>query len=167
MPKKGGKKGKKGPALVTDAEALKPFDVNLRDIIATPLGVECTVVGVKDGALMLQWPGGLISPATPAPSTVHSVQDLGRFGYHKRPQSAHIQRTIDEREHALYEHRRYDKPLPLTARINLPLGKQGIARGKTGLDGTQRYEAFQAYLKDPSAPRPSSAPAGKGAPKKK
>ena len=61
MPKKGGKKGKKGPALVTDAASLAPFNVNVRDIIATPLGVETTVVGVKDGALMVMWPGGLVT----------------------------------------------------------------------------------------------------------
>ena len=70
MPKKkGGKKGKKGPSLVTDAEALRPFDVNVRDIISTPLGVETTVVGVKDGALMVQWPGGLISARASRAST--------------------------------------------------------------------------------------------------
>ena len=167
MPKKGGKKGKKGPALVTDAASLAPFNVNVRDIIATPLGVETTVVGVKDGALMVMWPGGLVTAATCAPSKAHNAQELSVFGYNKRPASAHIERSINEREQALYEHRRYDKPLPLTARINLPLGKKGVARGKTGLDGTDKYEAFQAYLRDPLAPRAGSAPAGKDAKKKK
>ena len=65
--KKGGKKGKKGPALVVDENALRPFDVSMNDLIATPLGVECTVAGVKDGMLMLKWPGGTIS--TPLPHT--------------------------------------------------------------------------------------------------
>jgi len=168
MPKKkGGKKGKKGPTLVTDAESLRPFDCNVRDIIETPLGVTCEVVGVKDGALMIKWPGGLVGPATCAPTKVKTAADLTVFGYNKRPQSAHIERSIAERENALYNHRRYDKPLPPTARINLPLGKKGVERGATGLDGTQRYEAFQAYLKDPSAPRPGSAPAGKAPAKKK
>ena len=63
-----GKKGKgKAPAFLTDAEALKPFDCDVRDIIKTPLGVTATVVGVKDGSLWLEWPGGIVSPASPAP----------------------------------------------------------------------------------------------------
>ena len=69
--KKGGKKGKgKGPAFLFTPEALAPFNVAVNDIVATPLGVQCTVHGVKDGSLYLKWPGGLISPATPAPAKV-------------------------------------------------------------------------------------------------
>ena len=115
MPKKKGKKGK--VALLTDAVSLAPFDVAVRDIISTPLGVQCTVVGVMNGALYLQWPGGLVSPATAAPQKVHDKAGLEAYGYNKRPQSAHIQRSIDEREKALYEHRRYGAHTP---RIGLP-----------------------------------------------
>ena len=69
MPKKGGKKGKKGKVeFLNTPEALAPFNVGPRDIIATPLGVQAEVHGVMNGALYLKWPGGLISPATPAPS---------------------------------------------------------------------------------------------------
>ena len=51
------------------ATALAPFGFSsVNDIVATPLGVQCTVHGVKEGALFLKWPGGLISPATCAPS---------------------------------------------------------------------------------------------------
>ena len=93
-----GKKGKgKGPAFLDTPEALAPFEVNVRDIIATPLGVQATVVGVKDGSLWLQWPGGIISPASPAPQKAKSKVELESFGYARRPQSAHIQRSIDER----------------------------------------------------------------------
>lgn len=107
MPKKGGKKGKKGkaPPLDVSPEALSIFGVALGDMIATPLGVQCTVVGVRDGALFLQWPGGIISAATPAPQQAGDKKGLEAFGYHRRPESAHIQRRIDERERQLYDHR--------------------------------------------------------------
>ena len=78
-------------------EALAPFDVNVRDIIQTPLGVQATVVGVRDGALWLQWPGGIVSPATPQPEQAASKEKLLEFGYARRPESAHVQRSIDER----------------------------------------------------------------------
>ena len=94
MPKKG--KGKKVEFL-TDATALAPFDVQMRDMIATPLGVQCTVIGVRDGALWLEWPGGIQSPASPAPAKAKSKSELETYGYVRRPQSAHIQRSIDER----------------------------------------------------------------------
>lgn len=152
----GKKKGKKGKVeyLVTP-EALAPFGVGARDIIATPLGVECTVVGVMNGALYLQWPGGLISPATTAPQKVQNKAGLEMYGYHKRPQSAHIQRSIDEREEALYQHRRYGKAAPKTAQFRLPLGPNGA-------QGSQRFSAYQQELTNPgSVLRPSTAPAKK------
>ena len=46
------------------------------DIIATPLGVQCTVVGVKDGSLYLKWPGNIVSAATCAPQKVHDKTGL-------------------------------------------------------------------------------------------
>lgn len=143
MPK--GKKGKKGKVeyLVTP-EALAPFNVKARDIMATPLGVECTVVGVRDGSLYLQWPGGLVSPATPAPGRVHNQQALEAYGYHVRPQSAHIQRSIDERENALYQHRRYGKPPPATAQYRLPLGPNGA-------QGSVRYSAYAQEVANPGS----------------
>ena len=117
-----GKKGKgKAPAFLTDAEALKPFDCDVRDIIKTPLGVTATVVGVKDGSLWLEWPGGIVSPASPAPAKAKSKEDLATFGYSRRPPSAHIQRSIDERLRAQYQARRYGAPPPRTAAIRLPL----------------------------------------------
>ena len=73
MPKKG--KGK-GPAFLDTPEALAPFEVSVRDIIKTPLGVQATVVGVKEGALWLQWPGGIISPASPAPQKAKTKAEL-------------------------------------------------------------------------------------------
>jgi len=158
MPKKKGKKGKKVDYLTT-AAALAPFDVQPRDIVATPLGVQATVVGVHNGSLYLQWPGGLISPATAAPQKVHDKAGLEAYGYYRRPQSAHIQRSIDERERALYEHRRYGKPPPPTAQYKLPLGPHG-ANGSA---------PFAAYLMETANPgsvlRPNTAPT-KG-PKKK
>ena len=94
MGKKG--KGKKVDFLV-DEEALKPFDLAMGDIVATPLGVTATVIGVKEGALWLNWPGGIQSPASPAPQNTKNKADLATYGYNRRPQSAHIQRSIDER----------------------------------------------------------------------
>jgi hypothetical protein len=181
MAKKKGK-GKK-VEYNTSAAALAPFDVGARDIVATPLGVECTVVGVYNGALYLQWPGGLISPATAAPQKVHDKTGLEAYGYHRRPQSAHIQRSIDEREQALYDHRRYGagreatqlpplrgarpltavcalhsctgKAAPPTAQFRLPLGPHGA-------QGTQQYAAYAMEQANPgSVLRPATAPAKK------
>ena len=94
MGKKG--KGKKVEFLV-DEEALKPFDVAVNDIIDTPLGVSATVIGVRDGALWPNWPGGIQSPASPAPTKARNKAEIETYGYYRRPVSAHIQRSIDER----------------------------------------------------------------------
>ena len=159
--KKGGKKGKgKGPAFLFTPEALAPFNVVVNDIVATPLGVQCTVHGVKDGSLYLKWPGGLISPATPAPTKVKDQDAMETYGYHRRPESAHVQRVLDERAKAEYEHRRYQKPAPKTAHMRLPLGPAGA-------QGSQQYQAYKAECANPgSILRPASAPAKSGGKKK-
>ena len=144
-PKKG--KGKKVEFLV-DAEALAPFDCAVNDIIEPPLGVTCTVVGVRDGALWLQWPGGIVSPASPAPAKATNKAELQTYGYNRRPQSAHIQRSIDDRERAHYEQRRYGKPGPKTAAIKLPLGPHGAVGSA----------AFAAFAASSAAARPATAP---------
>ena len=141
MPKKG--KGKKVEFLV-DPDALKPFEVAVDDIIETPLGVCCTVIGVRDGALWLKWPGGVVSPASPAPQKATSKEALTTYGYNRRPQSAHIQRSIDQRSAALYQQRRYGGPAPKTAAIKLPVGPQGAM-------GSGAFAAFDAL-------RPQTAP---------
>ena len=93
-----GKKGKgKKVEFLTDKAALEPFEVDVNDMIATPLGVFATVIGVRDGSLWLRWPGGIESPASPAPQNAKSKEQLASFGYNRRPQSAHIQRSIDQR----------------------------------------------------------------------
>ena len=93
-----GKKGKgKKVDFLTTPEALAPFDMQVRDIVDTPLGVQATVVGVKDGALWVQWKGGIVTPASPAPTRAKTKSELETYGYARRPQSAHIQRSIDER----------------------------------------------------------------------
>ena len=144
-----GKKGKgKGPAFLDTPEALAPFDVQVNDMISTPLGVQATVVGVKDGSLWLSWPGGIISPASPAPSKAKDKTQLEAFGYSRRPQSAHIQRSIDQRWKTLYDQRRYNKPGPRTAAIKLPLGPNGTAGSA----------AFAAFAATEGAKRPQTAP---------
>ena len=48
--KKGGKKGgkkKKGPAIFTADEDVAPFGLRFNDIVSTPMGLTCTVAGVK------------------------------------------------------------------------------------------------------------------------
>ena len=92
-----GKKGKGKVEFLTDKASLEPFDCEANDMINTPLGVTCTVIGVRDGALWLKWPGGIESPASPDPKKAKNKEELGVYGYHRRPQSAHIQRSIDER----------------------------------------------------------------------
>jgi len=145
MGKKG--KGKKVEFLVDEA-ALKPFEVAINDIIDTPLGVSATVIGVKEGALWLRWPGGIESPASPAPQKTKNKEDLATYGYNRRPQSAHIQRSIDERLLAAYQQRRYGGPGPKTAAIKLPLGPHGAAGSA----------AFQAYAATALPQRPQTAP---------
>lgn len=115
MPKKG--KGKKLAGYETDAGALAPFGVQVRDIISTPLGVKGTVLGVRAGVLWLRWPGGVESPTL---AEAVDKSKLEEYGYVRRPQSAHIQRSIDERLDAYYQQRWYGKPGPKTAAIRLP-----------------------------------------------
>lgn len=145
MGKKG--KGKKAEFLVDEA-ALAPFEVQVNDIIDTPLGVSATVIGVRDGALWLNWPGGIQSPASPAPQKTKNKDDLATYGYNRRPQSAHIQRAIDQRLLAQYQQRRYGGPGPKTAAIKLPLGPHGAAGSA----------AFQAYAASAMPMRPQTAP---------
>ena len=166
--KKGGKKGKKGKVeyLLTE-EALAPFDVKADDIINTPLGVTCTVHGVMNGSLYLKWPGGLISPATTAPTGAQNKAELNSYGYSKRPESASLLKSIEERQKALYAFRRgYNgtdgkpAPAPKTAHMRLPLGPAGQA-------GTERFQAFKSEWENPgSILRPASAPAKSGGKKK-
>ena len=91
-----------------------------------------------------RWPGGLVSAATCAPQKVHDKAGLEAYGYHRRPQSAHIQRSLDEREKALYQHRRYGKPPPPTAQYRLPLGPHGA-------QGSQQFAAYTQELLAPGS----------------
>lgn len=141
-----GKKGKgKKVDFATDDAALAPFEVSMRDIIATPLGVQCTVIGVKEGALWLEWPGGIQSPASPAPSKVKCKSDLETYGYNRRPQSSHIQRSINERLQAQYMQRRYGAAGPKTASINLPLGECRLELGTHGCDAARATDAMASH----------------------
>lgn len=164
MGKKGkGKKGKGKVEYLTTPDALKPFDMKANDIVTTPLGVECTVHGVRNGSLFLKWPGGLISAATAAPDKVKSKEELATYGYYQRPASAHIQRSIDDRETALYNHRRYGAPRPKTADVRLPLGPHGV-------NGTERFTMYKAEMANPGSfakSQAGNAKGGKGSPKKK
>ena len=92
----GGKKGKgKKVEFLTDADAMAPFECEANDMMATPLGVYTTVIGVRDGMLWVRWPGGIESPASPGQAKNKAA--LETYGYNRRPQSAHIQRSIDDR----------------------------------------------------------------------
>ena len=147
MPKKGGggkKKKGKGPAMETSDDALAPFNLKFRDMVSTPLGVIATVAGTKDGSLYLEFPGKIISAATCAPQRVKDQTGMEAYGYTRRPQSAHIQRSVDEREEALYQHRRYGKPAPKTAQFRLPLGPHGA-------DGAPKFQAYNQELANPGS----------------
>ena len=71
-------------------------------------------------------------------------EGLEAYCYYRRPQCAHIQRSLDERETALYNHRRYGKPPPPTAQYRLPLGPHGMA-------GSNQYAAYQQELANPGS----------------
>ncbi|KAL1524149.1 hypothetical protein AB1Y20_019058 [Prymnesium parvum] len=118
-PKKGGAKKSSKKELLVDAASLRPYGVNYRDIITTPLGVEVTVLGVNrvDGLLWVRWPGNVDSPVPSKAKTKHELED---YGYFKRPTSAHIQRSIDERTAAYFNQRYYGGSGPKTASIRLP-----------------------------------------------
>ena len=47
-------------------------------------------------------------------------EDMEAFGYVRRPQSAHIQRSIATRQAAIFEQRHYQGPAPPTAEMRLP-----------------------------------------------
>lgn len=118
MGKKGGKKGKgKKESMATDATALTPWAVRVHDIIQTPLGVEATVLGVQGGDLWLQWPGQIKSPL---PNKAKDKPSMESFGYVRKPQWSHIQRSIDERQNMLFHQRYYGGPGPRTAALRLP-----------------------------------------------
>lgn len=85
-----------------------------------------------------------VSPATCAPQKVHDKAAMEMYGYHRRPQSAHIQRSIDERETALYNARRYGAKPPPTAQYRLPLGPNGA-------EGSQQFAAYNAELANPGS----------------
>lgn len=142
MPK--GKKGKKGnkKEFLGDPASLAPYNVGLRDIIKTPLGVEVTVLGVNraDGLLWVKWPGNVESPL---PSKAKTKADMEAFGYVRRPQSAHIQRSIDERLNAYFNQRYNGGPGPKTAALRLPWP-----------DGSPAFAALTPLERQ----RPSTAP---------
>ena len=86
----------------------------------------------------------------PTPPKAKTAADLAAYGYVRRPTSAHIQRSIDERTKALYEARRYGKPAPKSASMRLPLGPNGV-NGKPAF-GVQTAEGgFAKGL--PEAPK--------------
>ena len=143
MAKKKGKGGKGKKEFLVDPASLQPYGVNARDIIKTPLGVEVTVLGVNraDGLLWVKWPGGIESPV---PSKAKTKTDMEAFGYVRRPQSAHIQRSIDERLAAYFNQRYYGGPGPKTAAMRLPWP-----------DGSPAFAALTPLERQ----RPSTAPA--------
>lgn len=120
MPKPKGKKGKgKKVEMATDPVSLKPFGVCVNDIIQTPLGVEATVVGLDVGAgvLHLKWPGDIQSPM---PSKCRSKADMEAFGYVRKGQWGHIQRSLDDRANMVFQHKFYGGLMPKTAALKLP-----------------------------------------------
>ena len=72
------------------------------------------------------------------------MAELEAYGYHQRPASAHIQRSIDDREKAEYNHRRYGLPRPKSAAIRLPLGPHGV-------NGSERFAACKLELEKPGS----------------
>ena len=146
-----GKKGKgKKVEYLTDKDALAPFDVDVDDMISTPLGVFATVIGVREGALWLKWPGGIESPASPAPAKAKNKMELETFGYNRRPQSAHIQRSIDTRTRVSSH---LQKPLPRSCSrrpaLRAFLRRRNTTRGAT--EDQDRARPQSSCLSDQAA----------------
>ena len=103
--------------MATDEATLAPWAVRCHDILRTPLGVDAVVLGVSKKQLWLRYPGDVKAPL---PADAKTRDDLVRFGYTRRGEAAHIQRTLDERENLLFEQRYFGGPGPKTADIVLP-----------------------------------------------
>jgi hypothetical protein len=84
--------GKADVGYNTEPEALAPFECAARDIIITPLGVEATVLGVKNSQLWLLWKGGVEASIGAA----KSAAELKEQGYQRKDAAAHLQRRTEE-----------------------------------------------------------------------
>jgi hypothetical protein len=83
------------------------------------------VVGVSKGDLWLEFPGKILSPL---PTKAKTREDMVAYGYVRRPDSAHIERSIMTRQGAIFEQRFYRGPGPQTAAMRLPW-PQGLTTG--------------------------------------
>ena len=54
------------------------------------------------------------------PPKCQSKADMEAFGYVRKPDSAHIQRRLDERTEKVYQHKFYGGLMPTTAAMKLP-----------------------------------------------
>ena len=68
----------------------------------------------------LQWPGAIKAPL---PSKAKTQVEMEKFGYQRKPQWSHIQRSIDDRQQMLFHQRYYGGPGPKTASMRLPWPK--------------------------------------------
>lgn len=54
------------------------------------------------------------------PPKCQSKAEMEAFGYVRKPDSAHIQRSLDERAEKVYQHKFYGGLMPKTAAMKLP-----------------------------------------------
>ena len=95
-----GKKGKgKKVEFLIDSESLRPYEVQPRDMVQTPLGVDATVLGVNkaDGLLWLQFPGGVQSPV-PTKATTKAKATGKATRQQRRVRCEHSVKTLAEEE---------------------------------------------------------------------
>ena len=57
------------------------------------------------------------------PPKCQSKAEMEAFGYVRKSQSDHIQRSLDERARMVYQHKFYGGPMPKTAALKLPAPK--------------------------------------------
>ncbi|CAG9461650.1 unnamed protein product [Pedinophyceae sp. YPF-701] len=157
-PKKGKKGGKKKAAIITDEEFLAPFGFRVGDMIVTPLGAICEVVGVKcdvpgdinSGRLIVQYPNKQQIPLEPRASN----GNLKSLGYWHAPEAMRIQNQIErwKASRAIEEDqlRRYAQEQLLRMEA---FALEGTARRVN--DATGMLDRLRA-----GATRPTTAPVG-------
>jgi hypothetical protein len=67
--------------------------------------------------LWLKWPSDIESPMPPK---CQSKAEMEAFGYVRKSNSVHIQRSLDARTEKVYQHKFYGGLMPKTAAMKLP-----------------------------------------------
>ena len=82
-----------------------------------------TRIGRHEQVLWLKWPSDIESPMPPK---CQSKAEMEAFGYVRKSNSVHIQRSLDARTEKVYQHKFYGGLMPKTAAMKLPAFPPGV-----------------------------------------